>query len=313
MIQKNIQKISPFDNIRADCSLMFHRYKVAAVNFVPEKWNKASNAEKLEWFFSQASKQKCKIVVAPEGILEGYIFSDVMWHRKRINAFFDIAEPINGRYIKHFQSLAKKLKISLCFGFAQRKNDEIFNSAIFIDFNGKICGIYNKLSEGTHPEWKFLRQGNKIRAFNTPFGRCGILICSDRWYPIISRTLVLDGAQFILIPTYGSKNKAQNRAVIARSRENGVPIIQANVGMNLIVNKGEIEEYIFGGNEITTGFIDIPVQPSRKAVRACEKEFLKSQKKIQTNFYKTISKRLKKINRQKMSKNILFQMDCLKN
>ncbi|HOC03515.1 MAG TPA: hypothetical protein P5065_02560 [Candidatus Ratteibacteria bacterium] len=78
MIQKNIQKISPFDNIRADCSLMFHRYKVAAVNFVPEKWNKASNAEKLEWFFSQASKQKCKIVVAPEGILEGYIFSDVM-------------------------------------------------------------------------------------------------------------------------------------------------------------------------------------------------------------------------------------------
>jgi len=179
-IKKNLEKISPFDNIKIDSSLMFHRHKVAAVNFVPDKWNKAKNAEKLEWFFSQAAKQKCEIAVAPEGILEGYIFSDIIWHRERMDAFFDIAEPINGRYIKHFQNLAKKLKIAVCFGFARRENDQIFNSAVFIDFNGKICGVYNKISEGTHPSWKFLKQGNEIRAFDTSFGRCGLLICSDR-------------------------------------------------------------------------------------------------------------------------------------
>ncbi len=288
------EKISPFDNIKIEYSLFFHRYKVAAINFRPEKWNKARNAEKLEWFFTQAAKKHCELAVAPEGILEGYIFSDVIWHREKTADFFDIAEPINGRYIKHFQSLAKRLKISLCFGFARKENDRIFNSAVFIDFNGIICGIYNKLSEGTRPSWKFSRQGNKIRVFDTPFGRCGILICSDRWYPIIARTLVLDGAQFILIPTYGSKNTAQNRAVLARSRENGVPIVQANVGMNLIINRGEIEIYSRGINKITTGYIDIPVKPSGEAVYACEKEFLKCQKKIQVNWYKTITKRLKK-------------------
>lgn len=294
MKKEDLEKISPFDRIFIKNSLMFNRHKVAAINFVPEKWNKAKNAEKLEWFFSQAAKKKCEIAVAPEGILEGYIFSDIIWHRERMNAFFDIAETINGRYIKHFQNLAKKLKISLCFGFARKENNEIFNSAIFIDSEGKICGIYDKHTEGTHPSWKFLKPGQKIEAFDTPFGRGGILICSDRWYPIIARTLVLDGAQFLLLPTYGSKNKSQNKAVIARARENGVPIVQANVGMNLIVNKGEIETYEPGKNKITTGFIDIPVKPSTQAVKVCEKEFLKCRKKMLTNWYKNISQRLKK-------------------
>ncbi len=105
---------------------------------------------------------------------------------------------------------------------------------------------------------------------------------------------MLNGAQFILIPTYGSKNKAQNKAVISRSRENGIPIIQANVGMNLIVNKGEITAYKWGKNKITTAFIDIPVKPSEDAVRACEKEFLKCQRKMQINWYRMIVLRLKR-------------------
>lgn len=294
MRKKILEKISPFDNIRIDPTPMFHRCKVAAINFVPEKWNKAKNAQKLEWFFSQAAKKGCQIALAPEGILEGYIFSDVIWHRERQEAFFDIAEPVDGRYMRHFKKLAQRLEICLCFGFARRSGDEIFNSAVFIDSEGKICGIHNKLSEGTHPEWKFSRQGDKIRAFDTPFGRCGILICSDRWYPIIARTLVLDGAQFILIPTYGSKNRAQNKAVLARSRENGVPIVQANVGMNLIISKGEIVKFEYGKDRITTAFIDIPVRPGKQAARICENVFIKCQKKMQINWFKIMSRRLKK-------------------
>ena len=57
------------------------------------------------------------------------------------------------------------------------------------------------------------------------------MICADRANPLISRTLVLDGAQFILIPSYGSRKKWQNEAVLARGRENGVPVVQANVGV----------------------------------------------------------------------------------
>lgn len=273
---------------------MFSRHKVAAINFVPEKWNKAKNAEKLEHYLSLAAKRGCEIIVAPEGILEGYVISDVIWHRERVEAFYDIAEPLDGKYIKYFQSLAKKLKTCFCFGFARRVNDEIFNSAIFIDYDGKICGVYNKVSESTYTTWKFSRQGSTIRAFETPFGKCGILICSDRWYAIVARTLALDGAEFFLIPTYGSKNKAQNQAVLSRARENGVPVVQANVGANLIINRGEIVAYDFGKNKITTGFIDIPVKATEKSHKMAEIAFMKCQKKMQENWYKMMRKRLKK-------------------
>ncbi len=97
-----------------------------------------------------------------------------------------------------------------------------------------------------------------------------------------------------MIPTYGSKNKAQNIAVLSRSRENGVPIVQANVGMNLIINKGEIVKYELGENKITTAFVDIPIKPSKDAARMCEKEFLKCLKKMENSWYRTITHKLKK-------------------
>ncbi len=64
--------------------------------------------------------------------------------------------------------------------------------------------------------------------------------------------------------------------------------------MNLIVSKGEIVKYAFGKNRITTGFIDIPLKPSDEAVIQCEKEFFRCQKKMRKNWYKMISRRLKK-------------------
>lgn len=280
------ERFWPFDKSLVNAGLMFSRYKAAAISVRPEKWNKQYNAETLERFCRKAAQQDVDLIVAPEGFLEGYVISDVIWHRERRRSLLDIAEPIDGPYIRRFCELARKLHICLCFGFAERIRDEVFNSAVFIDWNGRICGTYHKVSEGTHPSWRFARQGKKIRAFDTPLGRCGILICSDRWIPLLARTLVLDGAQFILIPTYGSTNSGQNQAVVARARENGVPIVQANVGMGQIISRGEVVAYKWGLNRITTGFIDIPVTPSLKAVNACEREFLRYQSRFQRDWYR---------------------------
>ena len=150
---------------------------------------------------------------------------------------------------------------------------------MFIDDNGEICGRYHKtqLAEGTHPSWNFNRIGNTLRAFDTPLGRAGIVICNDRWNPLITRTLVLDGAALIFIPSYGSKLKAQNETVLARARENGVPIVEANVGLNLIISKGEIVAYKWGNDQITTAVIDIPIPPSLEVARSSEQEYLKCQ------------------------------------
>jgi predicted amidohydrolase len=273
---------------------MFTRVKAAAISFKPKKWDKAGNADRLEEFFRRAARQKPDVIVAPEGMLEGYVVTDVTWHRERAEAFHDLAEPLDGPYIHRFCKLARSLRTCLCFGFAERIGRDCFNSAVFIDHRGHICGTYHKVTETTHRTWNFARQASQVRAFDTPLGRCGIVICSDRWMPLLSRTLVLDGARFLLIPTYGSKEHTQTKAVLARARENGVPIVQANVGMTQIISKGEIVAYKWGLDQWITGFIHIPVAPSKAAVRACDRELQSFQPKMQRDQYRAAIKMMRK-------------------
>ncbi|MBI4028600.1 MAG: carbon-nitrogen hydrolase family protein [Verrucomicrobia bacterium] len=287
------ERAFPFHSARINADVMFARYKVAAVSIRPKKWAKSHNADKMEAFFRKAAKQKPNLIVATEGMLDGYVILDVIWHPERASAALDIAEPLDGPYMTRFRKLARTLKTCLCFGFLERIGRDAFNSAVFIDHRGNICGTYHKLSEGSgaYPGWNFCRPGRQARALDTPLGRCGMLICSDRWIPLLARTLVLDGAQFLLIPTYGSVNKGQNQTLLSRAWENGVPVVQANAaGNNLIISRGKPVAYKLGVDRITTAFIDIPRAPSPKAARACEREFLKFQRKLEkTNYQRTMA------------------------
>lgn len=258
---------------------MYNSVKVTAISLKPTKWDKAANADKMEAFFAKAAQEQPQLILTTEGILEGYVVMEAIQHPEKAEGLLEIAEPIDGPYIQRFQRLAKTLNTSLCFGFAERIEDEVYNCAVFIDHDGEICGKYHKtqLAEGTHSSWNFNRIGKTIRAFDTPMGRAGIVICNDRWNPLISRTLVLDGAQLILIPSYGSKGKTQNQAVLARARENGVPIVEANVGMNLIISKGEIATYKWGNDQISTAVIDIPAPVSPQTARQSEQEYIEQQ------------------------------------
>lgn len=296
---KQIEPAWIFHKARIDAGVMFHRYKAAAVSFRPRKWDKASNADRFEAFARDAAKQGANVLVGPEGTLEGYVISDVTWNRERVEAFIDLAEPLDGPYIRRFRKLAKSLRMCLCFGFAERQWRDVYNSAMFIDHRGAICGVHRKVTETTHPSWNFARQADHVRAFDTPLGRAGMLICSDRWMPLLARTLVLDGARLILIPTYGSTERSQSLTVLARARENGVPIVQANVGMAQIISKGEVVIHERGLNRITTGFIDVPVAPSPQAVRACDRELQRVQPIMQRDYYRSLMKRIKKGARSK--------------
>ncbi len=258
---------------------MYESVKVAAVSYRPVKWDRAVNADRMEELFVEAAREKPRMILITEGALEGYVVMEVVEGRASAEDLLEVAEPIDGPYIRRFQKLARTLRTCLAFGFAERIGDEAYNCALFIDQDGEIRGRYHKvqLAEGTHSSWKFNRIGQKLRAFDTPIGRAGFVICNDRWNPDIVRALVLDGARIILIPSYGSKTKEQNQAVLARARENGVPIVEANVGMNLIISKGEICAYQWGNDQITHGVVDIPSAPSAEAARQAEQDYLAAQ------------------------------------
>lgn len=258
---------------------MYNQVKATAISIKPKKWDKRSNAAKLERFVRTAAKDSPDLIVAPEGVLEGYVATSVIENPERAQEMLDIAEPIDGPFVNRFRQLANEVGICLVFGFAERVGDEVYNSAVFLDDHGEISGRYHKtqLAEGTSSPWFFNRVGKKIRAFDTPLGRVGILICNDRWNPMIARTLVLDGAQLILIPSYGMKNRVQNETVVARARENGVPIVEASVGVNLIVSKGETVGYKWGNDQITSAMIDIPIPPSTAVAREYERRYMEMQ------------------------------------
>ena len=275
---------------------MFTPIKATAISLKPKKWDKDYNADKLEALFRTAAQEQPDLIVATEGVFEGYVVMDVIEHPEKVPAMLDIAEPLDGPYIRRFQALAQELRTCLCFGFAERIDDEVYNSVVFIDQEGVIRGRYHKtqLAEGTHDSWQFNRIGRQIRAFDTPLGRAGMLICNDRWNPMIARTLALDGAQLLLIVSYGSRSKQQNEAVLARARENGLPIVEANVGMNLLISKGEVAAYKWGVDQITTAVVEVPTPPSQTAARSYEQEYMHLQGPKMAEQYEKTMKRVQR-------------------
>jgi sulfatase modifying factor 1 len=254
------------------------KVRVAAISFVPVKFDVKANAERLERAFREAHAGGAKLAVAPEGVLEGYVVNEIIAGKAKPEAMKDVALTMDDPVIRRFQQLARELKMCLVFGFAERIGDEVFNCAVFIDDAGEIRGRHHKmqLAEGSHPDWWFNRLGAQSRAFDTPYGRCGIVICNERWNPQLARILALDGARFLVIPSYGSRGESQDKAVLKLGQENGLPIVEANVGVTLVVDDGRVTSVNRKEEGITLGEITIPgavdAQPEQRNLR--EREFL---------------------------------------
>ena len=216
------------------------------------------------------------MVVAPEGFLEGYVVHDVIVDPSLAEAMRKIAEPLNGPYLAQTRQLAAGEGVALCVGFAERRRDGLYNAAVFVGSDGEIHGVHRKtiFGTGTHPDWWFNRAGRAVRAFDTPIGRVRIFICNERWQSRIAGALAADGAELLLIPSYGSRRRRQNEAVVARGRETGLPIVQAGVGVNLIMDRGEMIAYHWGADAITTADIHPRMAPSPRLARKFEREYL---------------------------------------
>lgn len=255
------------------------KVRVAAISFVPKKFGLPENVQRLETMFRGAAQLGAELAVAPEGILEGYVVNEIIAGQVRPEQMRTVAITIDDPIIGRFRDLARELNLNLVFGFAEKIDGDVFNCAVFIDHTGKICGKYHKmqLAEGYSPTWWFNRLGSSNRAFETPLGRCGILICNDRWNADIAKISKLDGAQFFVIPSYGSRSKEQDEAVLNRARENSVPIVEANVGVSLVVSQQKIVAVDRREEGITISQIEIPPASGADPIArdVLEQQFLK--------------------------------------
>jgi predicted amidohydrolase len=217
--------------------------RIAAIGFVPRKWDKEANFQKLVGLIEEAAKAKPDLIVTPEGILEGYVIDSVREADEENpgsadEKFLDIAEPLDGKYIVALRELAKRLGVYLIVGFAERvPGNRVYNSAALIGREGEIVGVYHK-SRTIHEKWRpdFYLRGTERPAFKTSFGKIGILICYDRHFQVLSDDLKRNAAEVIFIPAYGTWGEKNDHEMQERARETGLPLLFVHPNQVLLVD-----------------------------------------------------------------------------
>ena len=116
-----------------------------------------------------------------------------------------LAETIPGESTTVFSNLAKRYRIVIIAPlFERRPNNKFYNSAVTIDANGEILGIYRKIHVPHDPlffEQTYFEAGNSYGVYTSHFARLGVLICYDQWFPEAARICALKGADIVFYPT----------------------------------------------------------------------------------------------------------------
>lgn len=119
---------------------------------------------------------------------------------------FSLAESIPGPSTDLLSGLAKELEIVIIAPLFEKRTEGIYhNTAVVIDADGTLAGKYRKMhipdDPGFYEKFYFTPGDTGFRSFTTRFGRVGVLICWDQWFPEAARLAVLSGAQFLFYPT----------------------------------------------------------------------------------------------------------------
>jgi N-carbamoylputrescine amidase len=148
----------------------------------------------------QAAKQGGQILCTQELFTSQY-FCQVEDHR-----FFKLAETIPGPSTDALCKLAKKHKaVIIASLFEKRASGLYHNTAAIIETDGSIKGIYRKMHIPDDPlyyeKFYFTPGDTGFRAWDTTYGKIGVLICWDQWYPEGARLTALQGAEILFYPT----------------------------------------------------------------------------------------------------------------
>jgi N-carbamoylputrescine amidase len=120
--------------------------------------------------------------------------------------YFDYAHPVEGHpFLGRFADLAKELGVVLPISFFEQATNSYFNSVMMIDADGRQQGVYRKthIPQGPGYEEKFYFSPGDLgfKVWDTAFGRIGVGICWDQWFPETARSMALMGADLLLYPT----------------------------------------------------------------------------------------------------------------
>ena len=175
------------------------KIKVAATQMKCD-WNIENNLQKAIRLIEKASEQGANIILLQE------LFQTPYFCIQYDEEIFKLAQPFekNTLLIK-MSEVAKKYKVVLPISFFEKDNNAYFNSIAIIDADGTILGKYRKshIPDGAgYLEKYYFNPGDTgFQVWDTTYGKIGVGICWDQWFPEAARIMALKGAEVLFYPT----------------------------------------------------------------------------------------------------------------
>ncbi|QDS94539.1 (R)-stereoselective amidase [Roseimaritima multifibrata] len=168
--------------------------RLATIHYRPESGK--TPKEKREQFaplIADAARMKADLIVLPETLTSF----------KSGGRPADAAEPIPGPSTDYFAKLAKQHDTYIVAGLVERDGHLIYNVAVLIGPDGNIVGNYRKVTLPRGEIEKGITPGEEYPVFETRFGKVGMMVCYDGFFPEVARELSNRGAEVIAWPVWG--------------------------------------------------------------------------------------------------------------
>ncbi len=158
------------------------------------------NFAKAEWKIREAAGKGAQVICLEE------LFRSQYFCREENHAWFALAEPIPGPSTQALGKLARELGVVIVASLFERRAAGVYhNTAAVLDTHGEMVGIYRKMHIPDDPlyyeKFYFTPGDTGFVNFDTRFGRLGVLVCWDQWYPEGARLSTLAGANILFYPT----------------------------------------------------------------------------------------------------------------
>lgn len=175
------------------------KIKVAATQ-MSCTWDLEATLKKAEDMVRDAKKQGANIVLLQE------LFETPYFCQTESYEYLNIATSVkDNRAVNHFKEIAKEFEIVIPISFFERAVNTTFNSLVVIDADGSVMDTYRKthIPDGHCYEEKFyFTPGDTgFKVWDTAYGRIGVGICWDQWFPESARIMALMGAEILFYPT----------------------------------------------------------------------------------------------------------------
>lgn len=195
----------------------------------------AANLAHAEKLVRQAAADGAKIILLPE------LFERPYFCQERRYDYYAYATPVaENPAVKRLSVVAKELEIVLPVSFYEKDGTRLFNSIAMLDADGSVMGVYRKThipDDHYYQEKFYFTPGNTgFKVWETRYGKVGVGICWDQWFPEAARSMALMGADILLYPTaIGSEPILEvdssghwMRTMQGHSAANILPVMAAN-------------------------------------------------------------------------------------